>query len=280
MTTEQILQNITSKEARTVWKSTCEIVREWQNPDVMLPLTSHLSEIEGKINELRKEGLSGPEERFADFAIKTLRFYNGNDGCRCNLYMALETFNPQDEKEKGNVEMMNWVQDNDRVVDYYIVRCVQCGQVFKAVERNFGYTLWAWMKNVPDPWTFDYNRDFPSPDKTHKVVYEHLSEVAMGAPLRGDGYLETEDKRRIKIHDSCGGPPVWHTSGKMVALPIWTYEKGQRMGVVDLTEMSLKIFNEPCGVLEIESFDKTVIDLGYKKFDIKKKSIDWVIKLA
>ena len=79
----------------------------------------------------------------------------------------------------------------------------------------------------------------------------------------------------------CGGPRVWETTGKIFALPIWTIDRAQRLGVVDLTKMELTIFHERFGVLHIRSFDKNLIDTRQgKTFDIEKKRIDEVIKLV
>lgn len=114
----------------------------------------------------------------------------------------------------------------------------------------------------------------------------------MGAPIGGQCFLETVDKKKVKINDWCGGPPAWETEGQLLAIPIWTRKllKGtvQQIGVLDTGNMVLKIFRKTFRVLDIRSFDKTTI-YGYDSpiykteilnFDIEKEKIETLIKLT
>jgi len=150
------------------------------------------------------------------------------------------------------------------------------------------------MKNTyPNPWDF-HNTDnkLVSADNYHKVVYYNLNEIAMGAPIGGQCFLENLDKKKVKIHDWCGGPPAWETEGQLIAIPIWTrkFLKGtvQQIGVLDTINMELKIFSKTFRVLDIRSFDKTII-YGYDSpihktktvtFDIEKEKIEALINLT
>jgi hypothetical protein len=281
MTSEEILKGITSRDASKVWRSSCEIASISQDRQRIIPLIRYLPEIQSKTVGLEMGGAFAPNKRFVDFAIRTLQFHRDSRECPCCLYTHLDSFNPPEEEHKGNIKILYTIREQSGYVDYYKVRCCKCGQPYKVIERDYHYTWWGWTKSVPDPWTFDEHKDFPSPDKSHRLVYENLSEVAMGAPSLGAGYIETGSKQRIKIHDSCGGPPLWEITGKMVALPIWTIDRGQRLGVVDLAKMELTIFQEKFGVLHIRSFDKNLIDTRSSKlFDINKKRIETVMSLV
>jgi hypothetical protein len=123
-------------------------------------------------------------------------------------------------------------------------------------------------------------------------VYYELYEIAMGAPLGGQCYLENSDKKKIKINDWCGGPPAWETDGHLLAIPIWTrkFLKGtvQQIGILDTRNNDLKIFKKTFDVLDIRSFDKTTI-YGYDSpihktknviFDIEKEKIETIINLT
>lgn len=145
----------------------------------------------------------------------------------------------------------------------------------------------------PNPWNFhNIDKSLLSSDQFHKVVYYDLNEIAIGAPIGGSCYLETVDhSKKVKIHDWCGGPAIWEKEGYLLALPIWTRTvlKGtvQQIGILDLRTMELKIFAENFRVLNIRSFENTVI-YAYdspiyqtKKviFDIKKQKIETKIQL-
>ena len=282
MTTEEIVEDMTSGNQRKVLRSAVEIFGLCQKRDQILPLVPHLPEIESKTKGLDLGEPVGLNQRILDFAIKTLELYKNKRDCPCHLYMELETFNPESQRAKGNVKILYFFRLNNRYIEFYTVRCNKCGQVFKVIERDYPYTWWGWTKQEPDPWTFDRNLNFPSPDNTHKLVYGYVGEVAMGAPLRGECFLESDGKPGVKIHDRCGGPPVWELSGRMVAIPIWTPDRAQRMGVVDLAKMELTIFQEPFGfVLHLRGFNGNLINTGIgKPFDISKKKIESVIALV
>jgi hypothetical protein len=143
------------------------------------------------------------------------------------------------------------------------------------------------------PWDFQNNhKKAYSSDNFHNVVYYNLNEIAIGAPIGGECYLETKDKQKIRIHDWCGGPPAWEIDGKCVAIPIWTRKlfKGtvQQIGVVDTKRKELRIYLQTFTVLDLRSFDKGVI-YGYDSpihktttltFDTQKEKIDKVIELT
>lgn len=147
------------------------------------------------------------------------------------------------------------------------------------------------VDTLSTPWDFHNNdKKAFSPKGTQKLIYGDLNEIAMGAPIGGQCYLETEDKKKIKIHDWCGGPPAWDTDGDLVAIPIWTRKflrTVQQIGIVDTIKGELKIFKKTFDVLDIRTFDKGII-YGYDSpiyktktvtFDIEKEKADRVLRL-
>jgi hypothetical protein len=152
-----------------------------------------------------------------------------------------------------------------------------------------------WTEKMIDtlstPWDFHNNDKKAFSSKgTERITYGDLNEIAMGAPIGGPCYLETED-RKIKINDWCGGPPAWETEGSLVAIPIWTrkFFKGtvQQIGVVDTRKGELKVFSKTFDVLDMRSFDKQII-YGYDSpiyktktvtFDTTREKIDKIIRL-
>lgn len=149
------------------------------------------------------------------------------------------------------------------------------------------------IQTYPNPWDFrNTDKALVSANNSYKIVYDDLNEIAMGAPIGGQCFLETSDKKKSKIHDWCGGPPAWETDGQLLAIPIWTRKllKGtvQQIGVLDIRNMELSIYKKTFRVLDIRSFDKTTI-FGYDSpihktktvtFDIGKEKIETIIKLT
>ncbi|MGN6398459.1 MAG: hypothetical protein ACTHMI_23005 [Mucilaginibacter sp.] len=141
------------------------------------------------------------------------------------------------------------------------------------------------------PWDFPNINQAPlSADNIYKIIYHDLDEIAMGAPLGGQCFLETADEK-IFIYKWCGGPSIWESGGLLAAIPIWTRKllKGtvQQIGIIDTKEMVLKIFSKTFRVLDLHSFDKKTIH-GYDSpiynrtsitFDIEAEKIETEINL-
>lgn len=143
------------------------------------------------------------------------------------------------------------------------------------------------MTSIPTPWNF-HNTDkrLLSPDGQHKLIYYHLNEIAMGAPLGGTCFLEG-DGIKLKIHDWCGGPPVWHNEGNLLAISIWerTSKDGtsQKIGIIDLEHLELKIFEKTFRVLDLRAFEGNIVSIISNNetfsFDTKRETVETVIKL-
>ena len=143
----------------------------------------------------------------------------------------------------------------------------------------------------PNPWSFDNSdKTLISTNNLFKIVYSELGEIGMGAPIGGKCFIEMDNGQKIKIHDWCGGPPVWETSGEFLAIPIWIrkiWKTVQKIGIVNLKTKELKIYSKTFKVLDLRTFDKTIV-CGYDSpihktktlvFDIEKEKVATVIKL-
>ena len=87
----------------------------------------------------------------------------------------------------------------------------------------------------------------------------------------------------------CSGPPAWETAGRLVAVPIWAASPDdgfvERIGVVDVKTMELRIFSRMSSVVELSSFDGKVISgIAEGKsefvFDVDKEGILETMKLV
>ena len=148
------------------------------------------------------------------------------------------------------------------------------------------------VDTLSTPWDFHNNdKKLFSPDELHKVTYYDLNEIAMGAPLGGQCSLQTSDNKSLNIYNWCGGPPVWQTDGKLVAIPLWIrkFFKGtvQQIGIVDIGKLELTIYWKTFRVLDLRSFEKGIIS-GYDSpihkttsltFDIENEEYDRIVKL-
>ncbi len=114
------------------------------------------------------------------------------------------------------------------------------------------------------PWNFhNIDKAMISEEGSYKAVYYDLSEIAMGAPLGGSCFIETSDGAKIKVHDWCGGPPIWEKAGLSLAVPIWSrsFANGtfQQIAVMNMTTWQLTVFKRPFRVLDLTFFEQSLI---------------------
>ncbi|MFD2908078.1 hypothetical protein ACFSX9_04945 [Flavobacterium ardleyense] len=144
----------------------------------------------------------------------------------------------------------------------------------------------------PNPWDFKNTyKKLASATALHQVVYYDLNEIGMSGPLGGKCFIENSKGLKIKLNYWCAGPPVWETSGKLVAIPIWTNHefKGiiQHIGLFNIETSVLKIFSKSFTLLDLRSFEQGIIQ-GFDSplyktktvnFDIESERISQIISL-
>ncbi len=81
----------------------------------------------------------------------------------------------------------------------------------------------------------------------------------MGGPLGGKCFLVYPDNSKLQLADRAGGPAVWETDGRRVALPVWTVSRDQRLAVADLQARTLTIYSQKFRVLNLKTFDQGII---------------------
>jgi hypothetical protein len=143
-TAKQIIEDITSRDTHKVWLSSCEIIKSGQNHSIITPLVEYLPEIKEKTKGLDMGGLVASNQRFVDFAIRTIEFHRDSKECPCILYKEHETFNPKEEAEKGNIKIIETIMIDENYPDYYLAECLRCGRKIKISEREYHYTWWQW----------------------------------------------------------------------------------------------------------------------------------------
>ena len=165
MTTEEIIENITSRDTHKVWKSACEIINNSQSSEILKPLISYLPLIKKKTIDLKMGGAFASNQRFIDFAITTLEFHKDRKECSCSLYtekfkitndivdrkVRYEMFNPHNEVEKGNISILGIERIEEKWIDYYKVQCLKCTTKYKVEEREGHYKFWYWEKLIKKP---------------------------------------------------------------------------------------------------------------------------------
>ena len=111
------------------------------------------------------------------------------------------------------------------------------------------------MNNIyPNPWDFsNSDKNLTSPNKKYRIEYSELYEIAMGAPIGGECFLISDDIK-IKLSDFCSGPIIWNQDSSKIALPIWTKNRDQKIGVFDIESKTITLYKRKFRVLQLDSF--------------------------
>ena len=149
MTTEEIISKITSKDTTKVWEASCKIISLGQDKSEIEPLIPHLSSIIEKTKNLEMGGALASNQRFIDYAIKTIEFHRDNsNSCTCSLYLAPDSVapDPNNEVNKNYITILDTITIENKWVDFYKVECKRCGQLYKVIEREYHFMWWGWKK--------------------------------------------------------------------------------------------------------------------------------------
>jgi len=144
----------------------------------------------------------------------------------------------------------------------------------------------------PNAWHFgNSDKQMKSASGDSRIEYGDLMEIAMGAPLGGQAFLISGQKR-ILIDNWCSGPPIWDSEGKKVAIPKWTRtfwkRTLQQLIVIDLSNGVKITFQRKFNILDLRSFEKNIV-YGFDSplhmprtiaFDINKEKIEAKNKLS
>ena len=106
------------------------------------------------------------------------------------------------------------------------------------------------------PWNFA--TEYPSPNGKAKLVYGSVGEVAMSAPLAGDCFL-IMDGEKFELNGLYGGPAIWSENSARVAIPYWTKSRSQKLAIIDLQEMTIKISEKDFRVIELTKYKGGVV---------------------
>lgn len=132
------------------------------------------------------------------------------------------------------------------------------------------------MNNIyPNPWNFsNSDKNLTSPNKKYRIEYTELYEIAMGAPIGGECFLISNDIK-IKLSDFCGGPIIWNQESSKIALPIWTKNRDQKIGIYDIESKTMTVYKRKFRVLQLDRFiDNKLIGIDSPIFQTEKIEIN------
>jgi hypothetical protein len=133
-------------------------------------------------------------------------------------------------------------------------------------EKIASFNPWDFSTNSPQTYSFD---------KTHRIIYHDLREIAQGSPLTGKAFLLNDLDVTKLVDEAAGGLPIWNKTKNIVAIPLWTknWLKGtvQRIAVIDPATRQISVFKKEFSVIQFDDFIENVITFVDDPLNKKKK---------
>ena len=140
-----IFEDLISKDSTRIWASACAI-RKLRDKQLLAELADQIEAIRAATNGVPLGGALRPNSSHLDFAIKKLEHVRSSSECLCSLYLMDDLFDPNSEAKDGNVQILETTRIDGKWIDFYTCRCTSCGAIFKAEERQYHYSWWAWKR--------------------------------------------------------------------------------------------------------------------------------------
>jgi hypothetical protein len=139
----ELLEDITSRDPIRVWSSSCAIIK-LRDADQLDYLASKLETIRESARNLSLGGSLFPNAQHLSFAVRKLEFQRSHAGCLCALYSEYLFYDPEQEANAGNVLVEEITYIKEKWIDTYRCRCTSCGQRYRVEEGESHYTWWRW----------------------------------------------------------------------------------------------------------------------------------------
>lgn len=108
------------------------------------------------------------------------------------------------------------------------------------------------------PWNFS---DKTSPDGKYIIEFTNAGEIGMSGPWSATGSLVNISTGVKKlISKDCGGPAVWSTDSRYVAVPVFVSRTDQKLAIVHAESGEVRFLPESVMLLSLKSFKDTTIE--------------------
>ena len=142
--TTSVLSDIMSREPYKVWLAACRIISWGQDPEKIGRLIEYLPQIRAGTEDLDMGGLYQPNQRFINFALRTIEFHHCTTSCPCNLFLE-HSFDPVELNEKGHIKILEREKGDWEM--NYISLCRKCAQVYRTKQIESGhFSQFTWVK--------------------------------------------------------------------------------------------------------------------------------------
>lgn len=142
---ENIIQDMLSRDNHKMWKASCNICSLSQNHDKIVELLPYKDQMVTATINVNLGGATAPNNRFLKKAFEIIYFHENNTQCPCCLLG--EDSHPIHLVEDEYFTLLDTVcLEESSYIDYYLVSCNQCNKIYKVEQREYHYTWWNWIE--------------------------------------------------------------------------------------------------------------------------------------
>lgn len=134
--TQEILNDILSRDSHKIWAASCEIASLSQNHEKVMELVPYKQQIIDGTEGIDLGGFFCSNKTHLKRALMVLEFHEQKLFCPCHLLGEFD--NPDDLVQDDYFTLVSAEEYS------YTVRCNQCGTNYKVDLREYHFIWWEW----------------------------------------------------------------------------------------------------------------------------------------
>ncbi|HGM7335353.1 TPA: hypothetical protein ACKQCJ_001678 [Stenotrophomonas maltophilia] len=138
-----LLQDLLSRDGARITDAARTVAR-LLSASSLEALAVHTDLIEKCCQGIALGGMLISNQAHLKAALQRLRYWQARQGCLCALNPGYPFFDPRRLLEQGQMQLLSVQDAEDGWGDCHTVACVQCGQHWQAIHREYHYPWWEW----------------------------------------------------------------------------------------------------------------------------------------
>ncbi|WP_295520516.1 hypothetical protein [uncultured Stenotrophomonas sp.] len=140
---DALLQDLMSGDATRIHASASRVAVMFDRTELDA-LAPHADRIERACAGVTLGGALLANQVHLQAALQRLRFWQAQAGCLCALTPKYLFFDPRRLIAQGQMQLLSVGDADDGWGECHHVACTQCGQRWKATDREYHYPWWEW----------------------------------------------------------------------------------------------------------------------------------------
>ncbi|QDL26837.1 hypothetical protein [Stenotrophomonas maltophilia] len=139
-----LLQDLLSRDGTRITDAARTVARLF-TASSLDALAAHADLIEQRCQGIALGGMLISNQAHLKAALRRLHYWHAREGCLCALNPGYPFFDPRRLVEQGQMQLRSVEEAEGGWGDCHIVTCEQCGQHWRAIDREYHYPWWEWI---------------------------------------------------------------------------------------------------------------------------------------